>query len=39
MVSLFSQAIWNNSALIVSTQYGDEYPKTRRNAVSPVIGL
>lgn len=37
MVSLFSQAIWNNSALIVSTQYGDEYPKTRRNAVSPVI--
>ena len=37
MVSLFSQAIWNNSALIVSTQYGDEYPKTRKNAVSPVI--
>lgn len=37
MVSLFAQAIWNNSALVVSTQYGDEYPKTRRNAVSPVI--
>ena len=37
MVSLFSQAIWNNSALIVSTQYGDQYPKTRLNAVSPVI--
>ena len=37
MVSLFAQAIWNNSALIVSTQYGDEYPKTRLNAVSPVI--
>lgn len=37
MVSLFAQAIWNNSALIVSTQYGDEYPKTRKNAVSPVI--
>lgn len=37
MVSLFSQAIWNNSALIVSTQYGDEYPKSRLDAVSPVI--
>ena len=37
MVSLFAQAIWNNSALIVSTQYGDEYPKSRLNAVSPVI--
>lgn len=37
MVSLFAQAIWNNSALVVSTQYGDEYPKTRKNAVSPVI--
>ena len=37
MVSLFAQAIWNNSALIASTQYGDQYPKTRRNAVSPVI--
>ena len=37
MVSLFAQAIWNNSALIASTQYGDEYPKTRLEAVSPVI--
>lgn len=37
MVSLFAQAIWNNSALLVSTQYGDQYPKTRKNAVSPVI--
>lgn len=37
MTSLFSQAIWNNSALVVSTQYGDEYPKSRLNAVSPVI--
>lgn len=37
MVSLFAQAIWNNSALIASTQYGDEYPKTRKDAVSPVI--
>jgi crotonobetainyl-CoA:carnitine CoA-transferase CaiB-like acyl-CoA transferase len=37
MVSLFAQAIWNNSALVASTQYGDEYPKSRKNAVSPVI--
>jgi len=37
MVSLFAQAIWNNSALIASTQYGDTYPKTRLDAVSPVI--
>ncbi|QAT51218.1 CoA transferase [Caproiciproducens sp. NJN-50] len=37
MVSLFAQAIWNTSAEVVSTQYGDEYPKTRKNAVSPVI--
>ena len=37
MVSLFAQAIWNTSAEIVSTQYGDVYPKTRLNAVSPVI--
>src|SRR5699024_1758010 len=37
MVSLFSQAIWNLSALVASTQYGDEYPKTRKNAISPVI--
>jgi crotonobetainyl-CoA:carnitine CoA-transferase CaiB-like acyl-CoA transferase len=37
MVSLFAQAIWNNSSLVVSTQYGDEYPKTRKNAISPVI--
>lgn len=37
MVSLFGQAIWNASSLIASTQYGDEYPKTRKNAISPVI--
>ncbi|MEA4987443.1 MAG: CaiB/BaiF CoA-transferase family protein [Anaerovorax sp.] len=37
MVSLFGQAIWNASSLIASTQYGDEYPKTRKDAVSPVI--
>lgn len=37
MVSLFSQAIWNLSALIGSTQFEDTYPKTRKNAISPVI--
>ena len=37
MVSLFAQAIWSESAGMVSTQYGDEYPKTRLNPGSPVM--
>lgn len=37
MVSLFGQAIWNSSAAIASTQFSDEYQKTRKNAISPVI--
>lgn len=37
MVSLFGQAIWNLSALIASTQFDDIYPKTRKNAITPVI--
>ena len=37
MVSLFAQAIWSTSAGVVSTQYGDEYPKTRLNPGSPVM--
>ena len=37
MVSLFGQALWNLSSLVASTQYGDEYPKTRKAANSPVI--
>ena len=37
MVSLFAQAIWSKSAGMVSTQYGDEYPKTRLNPGSPVM--
>ena len=37
LVSLYGQAIWNMSALLTSCQYADEYPKTRKNAVSPVI--
>lgn len=37
MVSLYSQAIWNCSPLVVATQYGDEYPKTRKNPMTPVM--
>lgn len=37
MVSLFAQASWSESAGMVSTQYGDEYPKTRLNPGSPVM--
>lgn len=37
MVSLLGQAIWNLSSEIASTQFGDEYPKTRKKANSPVI--
>ncbi len=37
MVSLFAQAIWSESAGMVSTQYGDEYPKTRLEPGSPVM--
>lgn len=37
LVSLYGQAIWNMSALMASSQYQDVYPKTRKNAVSPVI--
>ena len=37
MVSLFAQAILSESAGMVSTQYGDEYPKTRLNPGSPVM--
>ena len=37
MLSLYSQALWNNGAMVVSTQYGDEYPKTRKNATAPFL--
>lgn len=36
-VSLFGQAIWNVGALIASTQHEDVYPKSRKEAISPVI--
>jgi crotonobetainyl-CoA:carnitine CoA-transferase CaiB-like acyl-CoA transferase len=37
MISLLAQAIWSESAGMVSTQYGDEYPKSRLNPGSPVM--
>ena len=37
MISLFGQAIWSSSAAIASTQFADEYQKTRKNSISPVI--
>lgn len=37
MISLFGQAIWSESAGMVSVQYGDMYPKTRLNPGSPVM--
>ncbi len=37
MLSLLGNAIWSLSAIIGAAQYGDEYPKTRKNAVSPVM--
>ncbi|MGF6907453.1 CaiB/BaiF CoA transferase family protein [Fusobacterium sp. PH5-44] len=37
MVSLFAQAIWGASSEIASTQFGDEYPKSRKNAIAPDI--
>jgi len=37
MISLFAQAIWTQSAGMVSVQYGDEYPKTRKAPGSPVM--
>ena len=37
MVSLYSNASWALGVGVQSTQYGDEYPKTRKNAVSPLV--
>lgn len=37
MVSLFGQAIWNNTAPFIATQFGDEYPKTRTQPSMPFI--
>lgn len=37
MVSLLGQAIWNSACLVASTQFGDEYPKSRREPGVPLI--
>jgi len=37
MLSLFAQGIWNAGSIIASTQYGDQYPKTRKNALTPTF--
>lgn len=37
MISLFAQGIWNEGSIIASTQYGDQYPKTRKNALTPTF--
>jgi crotonobetainyl-CoA:carnitine CoA-transferase CaiB-like acyl-CoA transferase len=37
MTSLFAQNIWNEGSLIQSTMYGDEFPKSRKKANSPLI--
>ena len=36
-VALFAQALWNASSEIASVQFDDKYPKSRKNAISPVI--
>lgn len=37
VVSLFSQAIWQLGSVLVSSQYGDVYPKTRTCPNGPLV--
>ena len=37
MVSLFGQAIWQLGSVLVSSQYGDVYPKTRKIPNGPLV--
>lgn len=37
IVSLFAQAIWQLGSVLVSGQYGDGYPKTRKHPNGPLI--
>jgi len=37
MLSLYSQAIWQLGSVIASSQFGDVYPKTRRNPNGPLV--
>jgi len=37
MNSLYGHAIWTAGSLVQSTQHGDQFPKTRKQAMSPFI--
>lgn len=37
MVSLYGQALFNSGLVVASTQYGDVYPKTRKEVGSPLV--
>lgn len=37
MVSLYGQALFNAGLVVQSTQYGDVYPKTRKEVGSPLV--
>ena len=37
IVSLYGTAIWANSLMVVSTQYGNKYPKSRYEPGNPLI--
>lgn len=36
-VSLFGQALWSAGEIIQSCQYGDQYPKSRKEPVTPLV--
>lgn len=36
-VSLMGQALWNLGEVVQSIQYGDNYPKSRKKAVTPIV--
>lgn len=36
-VSLFGQALWNAGEVVQSCQYGDQYPKSRKEPVTPLV--
>ena len=37
MVSLFAQALWNLASIVVSSQFGDAYPKSRVTPNVPMV--
>lgn len=36
-VSLFGQALWNAGEVVQSCQYGDRYPKSRKEPITPLV--